>query len=605
MRRKLYITAIVAVVSSLLVAGTFAWTNFSAQIINQFFGQGVGDSANQRSPGGTLHNDFIESEGYRDVYIENWGTEPLIVRIHLSEYMEVGPGAGDSSASNEAVSLVEGALLSDNTTWTPFSGDLDDVVLLADTEASSFRDYWRWTMGGQKYFFPAPEDSRDNPDFVSTVSPPNLSPSALDTVKQTLNAEVISMDEWMSRGEPVGHYWVVDTDGFSYWAAPLLPDEATGLLLHRIDQVRTPVYDYFYALNVQGHMASIDDAPDNYERMLANASDNASRLINQLAGAIRSMDDEPTTMSFTIEEYHGAVGQMLELLYEDDQHRYYLSSMRANHIVLEFEDGLRATLRIALDGRLVTVADLIANGLDVIIRPRNGLEQPTMPFTIEDYYGIVHPTLQLLYEDDQNRYYLSSMRADLIILEFEDGLRVTLRIALDGGLVTMADLIANELDVIITPRLVSTPDAGTPAPGTPVQQATPPAPVPDEGVVVTPTSGAPRGTPLSPPQQTETPTPMNVVTATLTPPFWPDWTPTPMSPNEPDSTPTPFWPDWSPTPINPNEPDSTPTPFWPDWTPTPSLPPLDITPTPYSGTPTPTAWPDGGAMPSPTPVTPY
>jgi len=291
MKKKLLTTISLVIIAGLLVAGTFAWVNFDAQIINQFFGQGSGDLQTQQGPGGTLHNDFVDGEDYRDIYIENWGTEPMIVRIHLSEYMEVGPGAGNS-INNEAVSLVEGALLSDPSTWTPFSGDLDDVISLADSDASSFRDFWRWTMGGQKYFFPAPEDLRGNHngvEFVSTVSPPNLSPSELDTVSRTLDAEVISMDEWISQGRPTGQYWVVDIDGFSYWAAPLLPNEATGLLLHKIEQIRVPIYDYFYALNVQGHMASIDDAPDNYERMITNASEDAASLIRLVAEEIRMM----------------------------------------------------------------------------------------------------------------------------------------------------------------------------------------------------------------------------------------------------------------------------------------------------------------------------
>ena len=104
------------------------------------------------------------------------------------------------------------------------------------------------------------------------------------------------MSEWLESRQ-LGHFWVVDSDGYSYWASPLLPDEATGLLLHKVELIEQPVYDFFYAINVAAHMATIDDAPDNYERMILDASTDAEELIRMLADAIRSddpLEPEPT-----------------------------------------------------------------------------------------------------------------------------------------------------------------------------------------------------------------------------------------------------------------------------------------------------------------------
>ena len=159
-------SALLASVLLLLVTGTFAWTNFEASIINFFTGAGAnngdGDGnggTTARNPGGTLHNDFTDEDGYqhfRDVYVENWGTEPLIVRVKLSEYMEVGTGAGikNNPSENQAVSIDNDATRSidDVSTWAPFNGDMDQILRTQDSDGVSIRDYWQWTMGGQKQF---------------------------------------------------------------------------------------------------------------------------------------------------------------------------------------------------------------------------------------------------------------------------------------------------------------------------------------------------------------------------------------------------------------------------------------------------------------------
>ena len=302
----------------LLVVGTFAWTNFESSIINFFTGSGAnngdGDGGNgeatPRTPGGTLHNDFSDEDGYqhfRDVYVENWGTESLIVRIKLSEYMEVGPGAGirNNPSENQAVSIDNDASRSidDVSTWTPFASDMDQIVRNQDTDSASIRDYWQWTMGGQKHFFQAPEDRRgvldDNgTDFVSTTSPAFITGDDLENAQETLNAEVFTMSEWISNGEPLGHYWVVDVDGYSYWAAPLEPGEATGLLLHKVELLRQPTEDYFYGIFVDAQMATIDNEPDNYQLILHTATDDASRLINRLADAIRFSENDERNQHF-------------------------------------------------------------------------------------------------------------------------------------------------------------------------------------------------------------------------------------------------------------------------------------------------------------------
>ena len=280
-KRKIYALATVFALSTLVIAGTFAWTNFSAQIVNVFSGLGSGNGGTDPiGPGGTLHNDHSEGDENRQVYIENWGSEPLFVRIRLDEYMEMGLGAGYKSESinqetgesiphpgNLAESVVSGASIDVVDSWTTHVPN-ESTPHECDT---IFHDYWQWEMGGQKFFFPASESDREDPSFVATNSPANLTEESVNVdgiyAVQTRSSEVLTMAQWLEQGGLIGDYWVIDTDGWAYWAAPLSPGDTTGLLLNRVIQTTQPQYDYFYGINVVAQMATRDlHEFDNYER---------------------------------------------------------------------------------------------------------------------------------------------------------------------------------------------------------------------------------------------------------------------------------------------------------------------------------------------------
>jgi hypothetical protein len=263
LKRKILVALTAATMTALLATGTFAWTNFNSSIVNEWSGTGY-------NPGGTLHDDFLEPN--KDVYIENWGTRPILVRIRLDEYMEAGEGAGLKSLENDSngrpipnpdnlsASAVIGGSIDNKTTWLPI------------TEAGSrFSDYWTWEMGGQKYYFPVPESQRALPGHVEQFnSSEALGPGSIRdgvAAKQTRNATVMTMAQWKALSSPIGDYWVIDADGWAYWANLLLPGEATGLLLNSVAKKADPADDYYYAINVIAQMATQDgvneDGTDN------------------------------------------------------------------------------------------------------------------------------------------------------------------------------------------------------------------------------------------------------------------------------------------------------------------------------------------------------
>jgi hypothetical protein len=222
----------------MLATGTYAWINFGQQAKNEFQGKGS-------NPGGRLHDDF-DGERNKDVYVENFGKQPLFVRIRLDEYMEIA-GKSLNNASDKG----------DVTTW--LSHKPDATVGVCD---QAFHDYWTWVMGGadgERYYLPTGNKDRDSVDadisanFYSgadAATNPNLKPIPA--------SNVILMQDWTA-GPRIGPYWVYDTDGWAYWAMPLAAESATGLLVDAVNLTAEPEEEYYYGINVVLQMATRDD----------------------------------------------------------------------------------------------------------------------------------------------------------------------------------------------------------------------------------------------------------------------------------------------------------------------------------------------------------
>ncbi|MDR2648423.1 MAG: hypothetical protein LBB94_01700 [Clostridiales bacterium] len=319
-RKKKLLTTVTALsLSGLIISGTFAWASLNSSKINSWTGAGEDTSPQY---GGTLHDDHVENEENKDVYVENWGQNPIIVRLTLSEYMEIGRGAGvkNNPEINKAVSVDSAntyANIDDPASWTNHAFN-NSGLSPGNLDGDIFHEYWQWEMGGQKYYYPAPTDKRgvsdtDGTDYVDSASPENLDPSAAGTlvIKQTLPVEkILTIDEWDLLDpdtQQIGNYWVLDTDGSAYWSAPLMPGEATGLLLNRVVLKKEPSEAYYYGISVQAFMASVDDEvsspsvagvrtmraaanADNYEALLETATEKGKAFIKRIIREANSSD---------------------------------------------------------------------------------------------------------------------------------------------------------------------------------------------------------------------------------------------------------------------------------------------------------------------------
>ena len=227
-RLKPIIAAVAAV--ALLATGTFAFQQTITKT-NEFIGQ---------KEGVTLHDDFDPGTGLKDVYVENQGSGKVYVRVKLDETMDI--------TNNQKVS--------DWRTHTP--GEAAEDCGHSNAAGAKFHNYFTWTMGGSKWYMPTSGSS----PIVQDIKEYNAgTPGA----KQTPNAQITTAADFLAMSETaqktfVG--WIYDTDGYAYWSQPVLPGEATGLLLHRVDTASSLKYkNYYYAINVIVEVVNRADVP--------------------------------------------------------------------------------------------------------------------------------------------------------------------------------------------------------------------------------------------------------------------------------------------------------------------------------------------------------
>lgn len=332
-RRRLCISgAAILAALAILLTGTFAWQSISQTALNEM--------ASQSNHGGRLHDDFNGQN--KDIYVENFtapgnGGVPIYARIRLDEYMEIGPDAGikRDAPDRDAVPLNSGSRIDDVCTWTTRL-----PINATDSPDAGFHRYWQWDMGGSTVYMPTFNMNKDslaaeiNGTFAGPDGDPttredsykdyvvyregqvvtqdevwdmdsnsedegrlsiegvniSLNRSVQHTARPTLTATVVTMQEWMDMGSPVGPYWVYDADGWAYWADAIRPGEATGLLLDGIYSVNEPEGSWYYAIHVVAQFASAGDwGQDNASGFFdptqgAAPSANAMTLLNTISG---------------------------------------------------------------------------------------------------------------------------------------------------------------------------------------------------------------------------------------------------------------------------------------------------------------------------------
>ena len=384
-KRKKTLTAVGAVAMAALLAlgGTFAWQSISQQALNE--------AAAVVNPGGRLHDDFDGRN--KDVYVENFTDEadgtPIFARVRLDEYMEIGTGAGTDRnlAKGEALTVTgltvvgQGSKINDKSTW----------ITRKPGGGSAFEEYYAWDMeGGRTVYMPTFNKNKDSlaadingtydgkPDtdvpyddyVIYTLGQQITADATYDddnndieddgvrlesethTAAETINGTVITMEEWVTRWEAYltalegnpdadiadydvkGDFWVWDSDGWAYWANPIEPGTATGLLLDGIELIDPPSDSYYYGINVVGQFVTADDigylnGTGFYDRSAGRVpSANAENLLEIITGTtIEIPPTEGEMDSSASDEIRNAVvmGNQYSIVTIDDTEWYVLA----------------------------------------------------------------------------------------------------------------------------------------------------------------------------------------------------------------------------------------------------------------------------------------
>ena len=226
--------AIVAMLSAatLVMSGTFAFQQIVSKI-NEFKGE---------KDGTTLHDDFDPGDGTKNVYVENQGSETMIVRVRLDEYMDL-------------TSNVKPA----NIPWTTHTCSTSpEDCGHANKDGMKYHDYFHWKMGGSKWYMPTTGHNNLVQDTTDYTNAPGAA--------QTPDAKIVSMADYLAMNaadRKVFEGWICDpTDGYAYWSQPLKQGMVTGLLLDKVvTDKKLKNTDYYYAINVILETVSRSDLP--------------------------------------------------------------------------------------------------------------------------------------------------------------------------------------------------------------------------------------------------------------------------------------------------------------------------------------------------------
>lgn len=327
-KRKLRNIALLALLG--LIGGTFAFQSFNQQAINDREGQ------NNEGAAGRIHDYYNRETENKDVFVENYGDEPLLVRIQLKEFL---------SKNGESIVIdAERENLESWTVWQPSARDIHRRN--EDSPSHAFESYTDWTFGfsgegvhemsarnmaisGGAPYMPTfnhdrgeertaaagdaldyveggathPGDGTEgywrqhatfknyDPEEAEEDRSPLFPGRAVEQdVQHTLLQErpPITMAVWegLDEHEKIGRYWVVDEEtGWAYWASYLQHGQATSYLIDQADMadaIKATPGSWFYAILVQGNMVSPTE--DNINTFFEQGGDTARArdLVNRM-----------------------------------------------------------------------------------------------------------------------------------------------------------------------------------------------------------------------------------------------------------------------------------------------------------------------------------
>ncbi len=300
-KRKLGVLAVLGL--ALLVGGTFAFQSFNQRAINDRLRD------NEFEVGGRVHDYYNRDTENKDVFVENYGEEPIMARIRLSEFMEIRK-RGETSFTPVVLNTERGEV----ETWTTYIPDGNSLTTRVG-DSAAFNQYsnltFGWTRGGEyaPWYLPtfnhvendlmtaaaghardyiagagATDGSTDGAThpgdgtdayWQEDVTYTNGSQGetwlgASDGTERTTAQNLpqdrapMTLQQWaaLPNEHKIGDFWVIDHEtGWAYWASQLQVGETSSYLLDAA-QMTEVAHDirgsYYYGIHVDSQLISPD-----------------------------------------------------------------------------------------------------------------------------------------------------------------------------------------------------------------------------------------------------------------------------------------------------------------------------------------------------------
>ncbi|WP_346350102.1 hypothetical protein [Lactococcus petauri] len=336
-KRKLRNIALLAILG--LLGGTFAFTAFNQQAINDR------EVENRADVGGRVH-DYFDGDENKDVFVENFGQQPILVRLQLSEFMEI-----QARGSNAWTPVTPGER-EDLDTWTTYIPEVDNVSQRrSNSPSAAFNTYSNLTFGYEygnvspPWYLPTFNTEYDSDTSAASGHARDLS-DGLENSRathpgagtanfwsqgetytnsgqwpgQTITRETaqnlyqdsapITLHQWNERLEAymnqhsdgrdlIGNFWVMDeATGWAYYAIALQAGEASSYLLdasHMTEAAHNIQGSYYYGVHVKSELIG---TPSPFESAGLEQTNDIPRF-----------QDEPAHDGFD-----GALGDFLNLV---------------------------------------------------------------------------------------------------------------------------------------------------------------------------------------------------------------------------------------------------------------------------------------------------
>ena len=288
MNRKRLLTAIGAVTlaGALALTGTYAWKDFSQHKTNEFKSNIQYDI--------TLVEDFTEKSDWsvedpavnKDVWVANYGDQPAYVRLNFREYAEIFESAYIKDAEGNLIRFAvdklgnfiecgaddKGAYPVGDTYFVVAQGSDQDVTDPDDTNQNG--QIGRYMLDPAGLATPSKtyggdhrattEEEEAGYELHTFVPEGNESADMQEMrklIQWTMGTDIKTMAEWQAlpAGEQIGAFWVLDSDGWAYWANPLLPGDKTTLLMDMVTLIDAPEGTFYYAVHTSMQAVSNDE----------------------------------------------------------------------------------------------------------------------------------------------------------------------------------------------------------------------------------------------------------------------------------------------------------------------------------------------------------